>query len=782
MKACVSLAAVFVFVNFAAPLLFGQSESAIYGTVAAKADGSVLPNSAVRIQSEATSTVLTTTTGSDGRFTFTALVPGQYMIAVSHENFQEQALRLTLKPREVQNIRFELPIRGIAESVEVQAPIEPIASTYSPSSTALDKQFVDDLPVAQRNNLPDMIAVAAPGMIRSHDDFVHVRGHEVALNTFINGVSFWENPHSVLSAGLSPDIIQSVNVMTGGFPAEYGNRFGGVLDIVTKSGFSMNNEGALTLGGGNALRNNAAIEYGGHTDRFAYFLFSSGLESARFISPNDPRSIHDSGRGSRNFLQFDFNADRRNSLRLMLMGDGTNFQIPKTASDDIYRPNTNASERTRAQTAVLTWNHTASDRTFFTTSLYQRWSRMTLLPANDALASVASNERSLSTIGLKSDLTRLIGSHTLKGGIDLTMLRPEENLFFYGEGYIAFSHLLGLPHVHLRGPNRGPITFADHRTGGQGSAYAQDTMQLTRGLTVNAGLRFDRYSLATSDTHFRPRVNLAYRFAGSGTVLHASYDHFFVPPAVENVLIASAGLTRFLQDFPVPLPPLQSIRENQFELGASQHIPGGIRVALTGYYRKSDNPVHTVLFPDSRIYAYANFDRGKAYGMETRAEVPLDGRRALSAYVNYGLGRVYFWNPVRAGFIDETHHLEETGRFLAPMDQTHTVNAGLTYRHHRSGLWARMAFEYGSGTPIEAEDEGGIAPPAPLRARIPGHFTQDLTLGFEILRHSDRPRLGLQFAIENLTNNVHKVSQESVFSHGEYFHPRFFSAAMKVHF
>src|SRR5438093_12823961 len=101
MKACVSLAAVFVFLNFAAPLLFGQSESAIYATVAAKADGSVLPNSAVRIRSEATSTVLTATTGSAGRFTFTALVPSQSTIAVSHENCQEQALRLTLKPGEL---------------------------------------------------------------------------------------------------------------------------------------------------------------------------------------------------------------------------------------------------------------------------------------------------------------------------------------------------------------------------------------------------------------------------------------------------------------------------------------------------------------------------------------------------------------------------------------------------------------------------------------------------------------------------------------------------------
>src|SRR5881396_1336684 len=316
MKACVSLAAVFVFLNFAAPLLFGQSESAIYGTVAAKADGSVLPNSAVRIRSEATSTVLTTTAGSDGRFTFTALVPGQYTIAVSRENFQEQALRLTLKPREVQNIRFELPIRGIAESVEVQAPIEPIVSTYSPSSTALDKQFVDDLPAAQRNNLPDMIAVAAPGMIRSHDDFVHVRGHEIALNTFINGVSFWENPHSVLSAGLSPDIIQSVNVMTGDFPAEYGNRFGGVVDIVTKSGLSMNNEGSLTLGAGTALRHNAAIEYGGHTEKAGYYLYSSAFESARFLSPNDPRSIHDTGRGTHHFLQLDFTVNPTNSVKV----------------------------------------------------------------------------------------------------------------------------------------------------------------------------------------------------------------------------------------------------------------------------------------------------------------------------------------------------------------------------------------------------------------------------------------------------------------------------------
>ena len=114
------------------------------------------------------------------------------------------------------------------------------------------------------------------------------------------------------------------------------------------------------------------------------------------------------------------------------------------------------------------------------------------------------------------------------------------------------------------------------------------------------------------------------------------------------------------------------------------------------------------------------------------------------------------------------------------MDQTHTLNAGFLYRHRRSGLWASMAFEYWSGTPIETEDEGNL--PAVLPRRVPGHFTQNVTLGVDVPRHADALRIGLRFNIENLTNNIYKVSQESVFSPGEYCHPRYFSGSMKVNF
>ena len=309
--------------------------------------------------------------------------------------------------------------------------------------------------------------------------------------------------------------------------------------------------------------------------------------------------------------------------------------------------------------------------------------------------------------------------------------------------------------------------------------YAQDQWRYRR-ISANIGVRFDRYSLATSRSHFSPRLNLAYRFSGTSTVVHASYNHFFVPPAVENVLISSAGLTRFLADFEQPLPALQPIIEDQFELGVTRPVIGNLRVGVSGYYRKSEKPVHTVLFPDSRIYAYANFDKGKAYGMEVKMDVPIVERLGLSGYLNYALGRVYLWNPVVAGFVEEAHHVEEAGRFLAPMDQTHTLNAGFRSRHRKSGVWGSMTFEYGSGTPTEVEMEQGMPTPASLR--VPDHFTQNLSIGVDLFHHRERSRLGLQFNIENLTNNVYKVSQESAFSPGEYFNPRFFSGSTRIRF
>src|SRR5690606_15611290 len=132
----------------------------------------------------------------------------------------------------------------------------------------------------------------------------------------------------------------------------------------------------------------------------------------------------------------------------------------------------------------------------------------------------------------------------------------------------------------------------------------------TPAFTVDVGLRFDRYRLVIAESHLSPRVNAAYRLA-SGTMVFASYNHFFVPPPIENVLASSAGLTELVSEIGRPLPPVRSIKEDQFELGVTQRVATRLTLGVTGYYRASDDPPHTTLFPDSRFYAYASFDKGE---------------------------------------------------------------------------------------------------------------------------------------------------------------------------
>jgi outer membrane receptor protein involved in Fe transport len=404
------------------------------------------------------------------------------------------------------------------------------------------------------------------------------------------------------------------------------------------------------------------------------------------------------------------------------------------------------------------------------------------------LTATAQLERELLTLGGKVDATWLAGRHAVKAGLDAVRLRPDENLSYDYGGFRDYSHLVGLPHIHI---TDNVINFAGREAGGQVSAYLQDTTQLTKRVTADAGVRVSRYGLVLFATDVSPRINLAVQ-VGGGAVVHASYNHFFVPPAVEGVLSGAAGLTERIRELGLALPPVQPTREHQFELGASAPA-GPFQFGLTGYYRASENPVHTTVWPDSRIYSYASFERARAYGLEAKAEILRLARYGLTGYVNYAAGRVYFYNPVTGGFVTEAEHLESTDRFLAPMDQTHTLTAGLAYRHAGTGLFVGTAVEYGSGTPMEhgaaADDhaDGEVdhehADSADGATRVPGHFTANVSVGVDLLRGAHRrPRLSAQIDVENIGNNLYLMAQESEFTPGQFSVPRLVSATLKVRF
>jgi outer membrane receptor protein involved in Fe transport len=764
-----------------------QSEAVIRGQLVAQGDNSALVQGTVTLKSATSDTSAQTTLDGAGRFTFSNVHPGAYVLTASSNGFADREVRLVLAPREVRTVTIALAVAGISVTVDVTARGAQLPSTHSPSSTVLTAERIESLPIAQRAVLTDAIVTAAPGMIRGHDDFVHIRGEEVALNPLINGVSFWENAHAVFSAGFSPEVIETANVMTGGFPAEYGNRFGGVVDIVTKSGLRMENSGSATLSGGEAGRRQLLGDFGGHRDRIGYYAFGSMFESDRFLSPPAPDAIHDHARGGHALFQFDADLREHGLLRAMVIVDGANFEIPKTAEDVELRPQANASQRTRQQTAIAGWTRAWSGLALGAT-FYERWSRSALSAATGPLTAHASQTRELQTIGGKVDVTRFLRQHSIKAGLDAVRLRPTEALAYNYAGFRDLAHLAGLPHIHITDDT---IEFTGDRSGGQVSGYVQDDIRLTDRVTTNLGVRLDRYDLLISATHASPRLNAALQ-VGGGAVLHASYNHFFVPPPIESVLSNGAGLTQRIREIGVALRPVEATTENQFEVGALSPA-GPLQLGVTGYYRASHNPVHTTVWPDARIYSYASFDHARAYGLEAKAEIPRLARYGVAGYLNYALGRVYFYNPVTGGFVTEAEHLETADRFLAPMDQTHTLTGGLTYHHPGTGLWLGTAVEYGSGTPMEhghlddvhAEGEPSHvhAESASGAARVPDHFTANISLGADVLRRANRnPRLSFQIDIENVANNLYLIAQESEFTPGQFSIPRLFSATVKLRF
>src|ERR1041384_7217906 len=312
----------------ACPILCAAQQR-INGTIKDGRTDAPVRAATVRLESEVLPMALTTTTDAMGRFSFTSLSPSRYEVRVSADNFYTQEIVLTLAPRATEELAFELtPQANINEQVTVRARAKLLDETEAATIRTIDVRELDALPVARRTQLTDAITPFVSSAVAGHDNLVHLRGNELSLNTFINGVSFYDNPHQLFTPGLAPDVIQSVNVITGGFPAEFGNRFGGILDVVTRSGFDAKQHGDVQLGAGPRLRNNLSFDYGGHTRKLGYFFYAQGFETERFLNTPEPNLLHDHGRGTRSFAQLDYRPRAADSFRLVLTGAGTNFELP----------------------------------------------------------------------------------------------------------------------------------------------------------------------------------------------------------------------------------------------------------------------------------------------------------------------------------------------------------------------------------------------------------------------------------------------------------------------
>lgn len=725
---------------------FGQTS--LEGTVRDPA-GQGISGAMLTLQYPEGRTAAAAKTDDEGSFRLAAVAAGAYVLRVEAAGFYAARYEFVLRPREALSLDVRMEKAGtVREKVEVRANYLTVDPEKTGSSYTFTRQDLEKLPdplVEGTNNLANNLM---PGASDSHDNFLAVRGTEFSLHEFVNGVSFLDNMQPQFSPGVSPQIFETVDLMTGGFTPEYGNRFGGVLDITTRTGAELGGHGDVNFRGATLNNYDLNADYGGQAGRLGYFFFVDGFTSGRYLDPPEPKELFDFGKGSRATAQFDWKGSDKDSFRLLLMGSGTNFEQPNITEDQ--EAGRDARRHLRQATAILGWTHVFSPETLLNTSVYERTSGDHVLPTTDPVTPLSDASRAGFTVGIKSDLTHTWRGHLFKAGVDLVKLREGESFFFDSRG----------------DPDVFPA-FQGWGHGGQASLYAQDHFSPVRDLTVDVGLRYDYFDLVDTGVQVSPRVGVAYHIVKTKSVIHAAYNRLFSPPPIEYSLLASF-IGNNAADPDQRVGNVRPYTQHYYEVGWSQELYPQVSMEVNAYVHTGRNSFENHEISISRIFAPINFDSARSRGVEFVLNVRQLERLGISGRLQYAAAKTYFIGPITGGFAGD-EPLTAGDKIIPAFDQTHTGTAQLFYHNNWRGFWAGSALRYGSGTIVENGP------------RLPQHSTADLATGLTVWKAEPR-RLDLEFDITNVGNNIYQIAKESEEIPIQYAASRTVGGSLKFHF
>ena len=210
-------------------------------------------------------------------------------------------------------LHFHLAIAGVKESVVVPGTAGQATTDSVTPTTMLSRMDIQQTPGADRTNGMEMITDYVPASYVTHDMLHMMGGHQV--NWLIDGVPI---PNTNIATNLGPQIdprdIDYLEVYSGSYDADYGDRTYGVFNVVPRTGFERDKECDLVITGGNFYQTDDQISCGGHTQRFAYYASLNGNRSDYGLQTPIPQVVNDAVNGFGGFASFIFNPDAEESI------------------------------------------------------------------------------------------------------------------------------------------------------------------------------------------------------------------------------------------------------------------------------------------------------------------------------------------------------------------------------------------------------------------------------------------------------------------------------------
>lgn len=686
-------------------------------------------------------------TNSDGEFSFSTVALGDYSVTVTAAGFSSSQQRFTLASDTSSVLHFMLAIAPLSQTTVVTSDLgAPSLDTVTPT-TLVDRSDIERTPGADSSNSLAMITNFTPGSYMTHN-MLHMRGgHQTTW--LIDGVPIPDtNIGTSIAPRVDPKDVDYLEVLRGSYNAQYGDRTYGEFNILPKSGFDMNNRAEIVATVGSFYQTNDQVNFGGHTQRFAYYASLNGNRSNLGLQTPVAEAFHAAENGFGGFTSLLYNRDSQNQFRLDAQARRDFYQIP-------YDPDPNSDENQQFDTsglrdtelesdsyALFSWVHTFGRNAALTVSPFYHYNR-SAYNSPDTDTPIAT--------------TSTFASHYGGGQAVLNFHAPKNDAQIGIYSFAANQNeLFGL--LFNDGSGTPAVRETNSIFGSQEAFFASDKFSVTSWLTLIAGLRATHFSGGVVENATYPRLGGTLRVPRLNWVFRAFWGRYYQPPPLVTITGPLLSLLQPVCDPADPncFAPLHGERDEEHQFGVT--IPfRGWSLDVSTFETHGVNFLDHNNIGESDVFIPVTIAQSRVRGMEVTVRSPRMWK-AAQVHLAYSNQMAQARGPFTGGLIVGLPDSPD----WRPLDhdQRNTFSTGFDANLPRRIVLASNLY-YGSGFVNGSPD---AQHPDPY---LPGHAQLDLSIGKDF-----GERFSVALNALNVTDNHLLIDNSLTFGGFHYNRPR----------
>jgi hypothetical protein len=719
----------------------------------------------VQIVSQANQYHNSLATNDQGLLDVQRLPYGIYQLQIKQPGFAGVSESLDIHSSIPTEYAIQLMLPSVKQSVTVTAPDTLIDPEQAGSVNQVGAEEIQDrLGSVPGRSLQDLVN-SQPGWLYEGNAVLHPRGSEYQTQFVVDGIPLTDNRSPSFGPPMDADDLESLSIYTAGFPAEYGRKMGGVVEVNTLQDSQPGLHGQLVLSGGSFDSGAAAAkgQYGWGKNTFG--ASASGAMTDHYLNPVVTQNFSNTGTLGVFSANYERDVTPKDRLRFIVSHEFSRYDIPNEQVQQAAGQRQTASNIETM--GIASYVHTFSSNALADFRVMSRDN------------SIGFNSNPEST-PIEVFQQNFFNEEYFKGTATITRGRNEWKFGFESDNTFLNENF----RYHITDPTQfddgteTDFAFQGSRPDLEQSVFVQDQIRL-KNWTINAGLRWDHYQLFLNRQAVDPRLSISRYFPGIDLLVHVSYDRVFQTPSFENILLSSSTAVEAINPSNF-LRLVEPSEGNYYEAGLTKVFAGKLKLDANYFRRNVANYADDDQIANTTISFPIAFDKSIIYGAEAKLELP--DWHHFSGFLSYSYEVGNAWYPVTGGLFlgNDAQGIPTSGHFPDSQDQRNTVRGRLRYQI-KQRFWLAGGIQYDTGLPFEFQcdpseilsqciaDEVQTYGQAVVnrinfaRGRIYPAFQVNASAGADVYK-SDRMNVRFQIDGQNLNNVTNVIDFGGLFS------------------